>query len=366
MSISIDHVRAKNILFEEASLARQGIRSARVKEWEGRVTKLGLLCPHGRSSTVLAALGTAILAKATDDRVDVYSLLDRGEAADSYSARSLADNVLARHRAELGLDIGAKGTNPLNNTPFIGKTRIDEITGVRNQDGWKYFIESVEALKGLADSGEAREALRGFILARGHSPLTPIDVPPQAGDQLAPTDVLRVMDEYVAENSEGGRRAQSCVAAILDATFGVKRVIVGVINDPDRHAPLDVSVTNGEEGFIIAFEVKDKPIADYHVRSTIERTVANHGLRNLGFVAVSKQQRIRDFDEVVKWAAARGVKVTMFLNWDGLYLACKCFAPATNSIFEGQVYRRLLVRGQEMGVSRAGLEKIRKVVEGSS
>lgn len=362
MSISLDHSRAKAILFEEAAAAQRGDRTGLADAWKDRVAKLGKLCPHGRSSTVLAALGTAMLAKATDDRVDIYALLDRGEAPDSYSARSLADNVWARHRAELDIDLGANGANPLNNTPFIGKTRIDEITGVRNQAGWAAFMDCMSELKSLSTSAEVREALRGFIAARSRSLLPPIKVDLQEGDDVAVSRLISEINAYVSEESEGGRRAQACVAAMLDAAFGPERVFVGVINDPDRHAPLDVSVTDDSGRFIIAFEVKDKPIVDFHVRSSIEKTVKDHGLMNLAFVAVSKQQKANNFDEVVRWAAKHGVKITLFLSWSGLYHACKCFAPATREVFEGIVYRQLLKRGAEIGVERARLEKIRAIV----
>lgn len=361
MSIALDHARAKTILFEEGAAARRGDTTALVDAWRDRVMGLGALCPHGRSSTVVAALGTAILAKATDQRVDVFALLDRGEAPDSYSARSLADGVWARHRAELDVDLGANGANPLNNTPFIGKTRIDEITGVRNQAGWAHFITCMEALKSLPSSAEARQALRGFILARSRSLLPSLNVAPQAGDDLTSSALLEAIDGYVAEDSEGGRRAQACVAALLDAAFGSDRVVVGVINDPDRHAPLDVSVTDGGDGFVIAMEVKDKPVLDCHVRSSIEKTVKDHSLRNLGFVAVSKQQEIRNFDDVTRWAARHGVKVTIFLDWHSLYQACKCFAPATDEVYEGKVYRRVLARGDSLGVAREGLERLRGI-----
>jgi hypothetical protein len=328
MSISLDHERSQNLLNEAANAARRGEITDLGVKWREMTAKLGSLCPHGKSSTVIAALGTALLAKATDDRVDVYSLLDRGEAPDSYSARSLADNVWARHRARLDVDLGANGVNPLNNTPFIGKTRIDEITGVRNQDGWQCFLECMEALKALNSSDEACEALRGFILARSRSVLPALIIDPQAGDNLTATGLVQLVVTYVAQDSEGGRRAQACVAAMLDTVFGEERV-----------------------GYSMAFEVKDKPIWDHHLRSSIEKTVKDHGLTNLSFVAVSRQQEISDFDGVIQWAAVRGVKMTVFLNWQSVYLACKCFAPATTDPFEGRVFRRILARSAELGVT---------------
>jgi len=391
VSISLDHSKAKEILFEQATKARLGQLSEISREWQDRVQRLGELCPHGKSATVIAALGTAILAKATDVNVDVYSLLDRGESANSYSARSLADNVWARHRAELDIDLGANGTNPLNNTPFIGKTRIDDITGVRNREGWKFFIECMEELRKIGSTVESQEALNGFIVARSRSLVAPIDMTPEIGDHLAQGALISILTDFVAENSEGGRRAQAATAAMLDAAFGDSNVFVGVINDPDRRAPLDVSVryeagspktalfvnenasspylpnakfTEVESllgDFHTAFEVKDKPIVDYHIRSSIEKTVKDHAVRNLVFVAVSQDQVMLDFDEAIQWAAKRGVKVTIFSSWQDLYLACKCFAPADGKIFEGKVFRRLVSRSQLLGVNLSDIERLAKL-----
>lgn len=359
MSIALDHIRAKAILFEETAAARRAESTPLVEGWKDRVAHLGALCPHGKSSTLIAALGTAILAKATDDRVDIYALLDRGEAAKSYSARSLADGVWARHRAELGIDIGANGANPLNNAPFLGKTRIDEITGVRNRAGWTAFMACMDALKDLESSDVTRQALRGFVVARSRSLLTAITVSPQEGDDLTQGGLVDILSRFVAEDSDGGRRAQSVVAGMLDAAFGIERVVVGVINDPDRHAPLDVSVTDGRGGFSIAFEVKDKPISEHHVRSSVEKTVKDHELRNLAFAAVSNQQRTQDFDQTVLWAARHGVKLTMFLDWSTLYASCKCFAPVQSDLFEGRVFRFVLSRAATLGVAVAAIERLR-------
>jgi len=386
VSISLDHVAAKEILFEQVSNARRGKMTDVSNEWLQLVQKLGELCPHGKSATVIAALGTAILAKATNVNVDIYSLLDRGESANSYSARSLADNVWARHRAELDIDLGANGTNPLNNTPFIGKTRIDDISGVRNRKGWDFFLKCMNELQKLDSSVACEEALKGFIVARSRSLVSPLDFAPEIGDQLTQNLLIKIIDDFVSANSEGGRRAQAAAAAMLDATFGEMNVVVGVINDPDRRAPLDVSVKYNASGttsiaktgehlsargsisktsfdstgdtYHSAFEVKDKPIQDFHIRSSIEKTLKDHAVRNLVFVAVSRNQVADVFDNVVKWASKRGVKISVFCRWTDLYTACKCFAPVDGTIFEGKVFRRFIERCQELGVDRGEVEHL--------
>ena len=359
MAIRLDHSLSKRILFEETDLASRGETCEVATSWQTRVARLGELCPPRKSSTVIAALGTALLAKATDDRVDVYSLLDRGEAENSYSARSLADNVWARHRAELGVDLGANGANPLNNTPFIGKTRIDEISGVRNREGWTYFLECMKAASELESSSSARLALRGFLLARSKSVLVPINVEAEAGDSFTQSALVKALERFVSEDSEGGRRAQACASAVLDAVFGEDRVNAGKINDPDRRTPLDVAVHNADgEGFAMAVEVKDKPIDGSSIIASIEKTVRDHGRINMVFLAMSSRQRETDFDLQEEWAKKFGVKFTVFFNLETFLIACKSFAPVSDAIFEGVVFRRLLQRGQELDVNRTALQSL--------
>jgi hypothetical protein len=358
MAIYINHDLAKEILLSEHAAAIRGELPGEAIAWRERVQELGRLCPHSKSSTVIAALGTALLAKATDPRVDVYSLLVRGEAATSYSARSLADNVWARYRARLEVDLGANGMNPLNNTPFIGKTRIDEISGVRNQEGWNHFLGCLEAAMVLSGEREARLALRGFIVARRRSVLPKADLDRQLGDNLSMDQLARIISEYVSLNSEGGRRAQACAAGILDGVFGKDSVIVGGINDPDRRTPLDVAIVREGTRFGMSFEVKDKPISDTHIQASVEKTVIQHGTTDLGFLAVGSKQKQIDFSIVMKWAAARGVKATVFVDWPSFLLACRCFAPSQNDVFEGRVFRQIIERAHELGVDASALKEL--------
>jgi len=64
---------------------------------------------------------------------------------------------------------------------------------------------------------------------------------------------------------------------------------------------------------------------------------------------------------VIIWVVKHGVKVTLLLEWHALHAACKCFAPASFEVFEGKAYRRLLIRGVELGVARSALERFRSI-----
>ena len=71
--------------------------------------------------------------------------LAREASPRSYSARALADRVGNKQEAYLNIDLGANGSNPLNNVPFIGRDSIHAIEKVRNTEGKRYFLKCLDA-----------------------------------------------------------------------------------------------------------------------------------------------------------------------------------------------------------------------------
>jgi hypothetical protein len=81
-------------------------------EWIERAEKVSA----AKNMTFTPVLGTALLAKATDDSIDALSLReDAGHKG--YSARSLAKEVLVPCCVRAGIDLRNKGAEPLNNQP---------------------------------------------------------------------------------------------------------------------------------------------------------------------------------------------------------------------------------------------------------
>ena len=80
------------ILHAEAAASRDQSVSA---HWVSLIKSVVDAC-EGGSRTHIAALGTALLAKATNLQVDVFALKVKGGGEGAYSARSLAKEVLAR------------------------------------------------------------------------------------------------------------------------------------------------------------------------------------------------------------------------------------------------------------------------------
>jgi hypothetical protein len=89
-------------------------------EWVERTEHMAG-CP---SRTYVAALGVALLAKATDERVDALTV-KRKVSANAYSMRGAAA-VLAGNAALYGYHLGVTGPEPLNNQPWFHGERIDQ------------------------------------------------------------------------------------------------------------------------------------------------------------------------------------------------------------------------------------------------
>jgi hypothetical protein len=65
----------------------------------------------------------------------------------------------------------------------------------------------------------------------------------KAGEiRITPGRLVEAAEQFVREDSEGGRRVQALVAGFLDAVVGPDGVESGRINDPSRKYPGDVCI----------------------------------------------------------------------------------------------------------------------------
>jgi hypothetical protein len=357
MPITIDHAEATEILLAAAEEAKLTPTCTAEKEWTPLIETLGNLCPPRKSATLIASLGVAVLAKAVNSGVNVYSLLTRGGGANDYSARSLADQVWAKNRARLNIDFGANGANPLNNTPFIGKASILEIKNVANKAGWKHFLACMERLKAVVSGETARAILRAFIRIRTKNTTALPALPKGAGDHLTATALTKVIDSFVRGKSEGGRRAQAVVAGLCDVAYGQNRVDTGRINDPSRKAPLDISIKSpsDDNAWSIALEVKDRPIGEAEVFSAVESASEKFGVPHVVMVAVNSKQSDLDPDELETWALGRGVQLLVYTDWPSFVVSC-LLSAGEKAYLAGEAFRAITKRLQDLNVDRAGIK----------
>lgn len=358
MPIKIDHAKAKAVLYEEHQMALDELSDAVCEAWRAKVDRLGILCPYRKSSTFIAALGTAMLAKAVEPNVDVYSLLDRDGGERSYSARSLADNVWAKNRAYLDIDLGANNANPLNNTPFVGRARIDAIERVRNTAGQDYFFACLDALEKIRSEKDCRSALRGFILSRTLRIATSFDIGEKAGDYFVPQTLSQKIRSFVETDSEEGRRAQAAAAGLLSVAFGEDYVEAGHINDPDRRLPLDITVFDDPQDKSIRFsvEVKDKKVAGSDVLSSIEKAV-RFNVCNVIYLAINQPSDQRNFVRETIKARDLGCRVIFFYSWEEVCNMCGSVTSVPGPGAVGEAYRMIGTRIVQLRVSQAGIDQ---------
>jgi hypothetical protein len=87
-----------------------------------------------QSKTYTPALGTVLLARATDDRVDPLSIKSE-YGPDTYSLRTVGHQVLVPAARRLGFSIRNTGREPLNNQPFFRYDHMSVINRVRDRSG---------------------------------------------------------------------------------------------------------------------------------------------------------------------------------------------------------------------------------------
>ncbi|MGE0282184.1 MAG: restriction endonuclease, SacI family [Rhizobiaceae bacterium] len=301
-------------LLREAAADADGADPA----WTTKIERLSQLCADGLSKTHIAFLGTAMLAKAVDRRADLFAIkpnhaLDNPNA---FSARVLSEKVLVPLAAELGINIGVTGRQPLNNQPYFRMTRLDDGTPVHpgGRAAFDYMLELVKELQELPDENAARAALRAFVAVR--SRYQPRYADHDGGTTITPAQLTAAIRHFVSEDSEGGRRAQAVVAGLLDVFAGRARVESGRINDPSRKYPGDVCVRSVDDPDVWekAIEVRDKPVAFSDVQIFGKKCV-DMAVREAALVMVADQQTQLDEDALARWADGFGLGLTLFHGW---------------------------------------------------
>lgn len=239
MSESVDLDEAVSSMAAAVELAARVDASAipLVQEWIVLVEHFSALCEAVRYRSSIAVLGNALLAKAANERIDVFSLKASADHPGAYDARRTAEKVLVPASQRNHFHLGVTGPQPLNNQPFFRHLRIESKMTVR-ENARPLLAELLRLLHrvGMMRRAEAIEALAGFIVVRRR--FIPIYDKPPAQFAVATFHELRTLiDDFVKSNSEGGGRAMACAAGILDALFGSARVRLGKINEPDRKVP---------------------------------------------------------------------------------------------------------------------------------
>jgi hypothetical protein len=296
------------------------LSSAEFTQWAHWILKFSELCAEKNVKTYIAVLGNALLAKASNPRVDVCSLKARDDAGGAYDARRSAEKVLVPASQIHRFSLGVTGPQPLNNQPFFRVYRItrelpvkphlkpvlDELLRLLHEIQQYRTEEAVRALAAFVDV--RREYVAKYTVQRGSLGIS-------SGAQLA-----EAIGALVSQESEGGSRAQASVGGLLDALYSVQRVRVGKRNEPDRQLPGDVCIratSDSTSPYIRVFEVRDKNVPPHAVLAFIAK-VASSGIGRAALVAIAGDQGALDTTQLEDRARQDGVDLQIFAKWTAL------------------------------------------------
>lgn len=356
------------VVFREAadSLGAPGASSVTSSPWVNKVEMLSQLCIRGKASTHIAFLGTSILARATDSTADLRAIKPDHAPGNprAYSARSLCHGVLVPLASEYSVHIGVTGREPLNNQPYFRMKALGDGTPVHTNSlpAFNYMMDLVAELE-RGDSDLAKEALRSFISVRQQ--YWPRYAIAAGGLTVSAESLAAKIGTLVQENSEGGARAQASAAGLLDVFAGDGRVESGRINDPSRHYPGDVCVTNeGKNGVVVyekAIEVRDKPVSESDVRVFCGRCLEK-GVREAAVLMVSAQQARLNDSVLQAGAAQSGLGLTLFYGWGPFVEQVLFWASAPKVLAALEAAERIEVRLIAVEASAQAVERWQALV----
>lgn len=244
------------------------------------------------SVAFIAAVGSVLLAKATDPKVDALVIQTREGSAGAFNLRAAATALGAKKRA-FGYDIGSSSDrDPINHGTLVGSTRWD-VALDRIRDDHKPFFQLI--LTWLAevnrmDQDAATMALAAYLRVRRAtvSGTAAARIPTTLGNAPTLSDLIGVLDGFVGADPEGGARGMALVAAAYRAS-GFEAVLPSR-NDPRR---IDIAIKRGAV-VVIGAEVKQVDTNET-TADTLAIDAADAGLSR-ALLAVLRPGNLVDFD----------------------------------------------------------------------
>lgn len=259
----------------EATLEEAYLQAMSDKElpqrWLERAERLG----ESPSVAFVAAVGAALLAKATDARVDSFVIKSKEGSPGAYSLRGPA-RILGQEHRRLGFDIGSSSDlDPINASTLLGAMRWDQAL-VRITPAHKPFFQII--LRWLGDLNalsekQATEALAAFIRVRRRvAPGAAVEqVPISFSSTPRLGDLVGTLESFCSADAEGGARGMALLAAAFRAA-GFEADV------PSRNDPRRIDIPIKVEGkLVIGSEVKQQPTSEA-TADTLARDCANAGV----------------------------------------------------------------------------------------
>lgn len=329
--------------------------------WADRVEWLSEQVERKHGKTYVAALGAALLAKATDPRVDSLTQVPKAGPA-GYSLRRVAEFLQRRVRGRVHLGTTSKW--PVNNSPFLhGPERIDRFTKIApaTRQLYETFVRWLDDLNGY-DQAKAHDALVAFLRVRGDVQRRKDAASasrPQLGAAASLEDLLEVLHLFVTEDPEGGSRGQAIVAAVLACAFDDVEVV------PSNHpAPFDVKRAGNPPPLVC--EVKQVPIEPEDVTELARRAVESSAQRAI-YAALHPAQPPLPVDRLCADALLEhGVLLDVCYDIPQLAARVGVYADADVETIRAELPEHAAALCEPAGVGSRGQDRLRALVAGVS
>jgi len=347
MGLAVDADKARALLDEAAAWALSNrLVPGEWTEWTRRVDA-------SPSKTFTVALGTALLAKAANPKVDALAL-KATSGPNAYSARTVAHNVLVPGAVEHGYDLRATGREPLNNQPFFRYDRIDEIDRIhaRAKPFLPDLVAACQAVNRLG-ADEAVAALAAFLRVRQEAAREreSFDL---RGVRYSMKDLILQTERFVTSDPEGGRRGQAFVAAVFDLVS--PHVRSSRVNDPSRRFPGDVQILEGPVA-VLAVEVRQKTVS-YVEALQFAESLRDGGVAT-GLMAMldPAQPTLDKYRLLVAAEAHHGVSLGVAYRVQEVLMSAAVWGGRPLAVVLDEFPKRMLRRLEEIDTSRAGIEQ---------
>ncbi len=353
MGVRLDYTLAEERLNAALELATSNEELP--EEWLERAARVGL----SNSLTFTPMLGTALLAKATDDHVSALALKE-GAAHNAYSARGIGHKVLVPFAQRHHINLRTTGAEPLNNQPFFRYEVVDRDMKVKagSQQDLYYLVECLEHADFLR-SDNALLALAAFLRVRildAATELVGLDLP----GILPLRDLFSATQAFVIRDAEEGRRGQAFAAAALDLVYEV--VETKRVHDPSRNWPGDVGAYDSRGKLILSVEVRQKRVADEDV-SHFARRLASAGVRRGAIFALAVGQEMLTPTEEL--AARLSLQLEMIAGVQQVLKTCVLMSRYSMDEVLEQFPRQMLRRLYELECRPSTLDQWRNVLLGA-
>ena len=325
--------------------------------WKEKIAEFSKLVDSVGYRASIALLGSALIAKATNDQINPLALRANAAVPGAYNVRCPAEDVLYPASLDHGFDIGSNSRNPLNGQTFNKLKSIDLTLHLRGrgQELVAPLLALLHDISLLKSREDAVRALAAYVEVR--RTYKKVYAAPTGTNRIQSLSTLSdVIATWVRQDSEGGGRTQAAVGGLFDAVYGEDRVRVGKLNEPDRKVAGDVCLLHDDGTVEKAIEARDKIVSRTDVLSVTQK-LARAGIRKGAIMALFRGQESIETSTYSDEAAKAGIHLEIFYRWRDIIHPAVFWSEKGEQEIIAETVHRIRARAIELTLTNAAIEQ---------